>query len=92
MLAVHHYEAPDAIQDIWESAGGQLVYDNNEASPILISKRAHPPNTNLLASERTYLFRLEDQDRCEAVMNPPLFHSSIGSSRQGIARRFGRPA
>jgi len=68
VLAVHFHEAPDAIRTIVEIAGGQLVYQSNETSPIVISKRSHPANTNPLVLKRTCLFRFEDQPGCEAAM------------------------
>ena len=61
VLAVHFHEAPDAVQSIVESAGGELVYQSHETSPIVISKRPHPANTNPLVFKRTALFRFEDQ-------------------------------
>ena len=68
VLAVHHHKAPDAIQGIVESAGGQLAYHSNETSPIVISKRSHPANTNPLVFKQTCLFRFEDQESCGAAM------------------------
>ena len=70
VLAVHLHEAPDAVQDVVESAGGQLVYQSNESSPIVISKRSHPANTNPLVFKRTCLFRFENQESCDAAMQP----------------------
>ncbi len=66
--AVHFHEAPEAIQNIVESAGGQLVYQSHETAPIVISKRFHPANTNPLVFKRTALFRSEDQQGAEAAM------------------------
>ena len=65
---MHFHEAPEVVQSIVESAGGQLVYQSNETSPIVISKRSHPANTNPLVFKRTCLFRFEDQPGCEAAM------------------------
>ena len=70
VLVVHAHEALGGIQNIVESAGGQLVYQSNETSPIVISKRSHPANTNPLVFKRTYLFRFEDQQACEEGMQP----------------------
>jgi uncharacterized protein (DUF1330 family) len=70
VLAVHFHDAPDAVVDIVESAGGQLVYQSTESSPIVISKRSHPANTNPLVFKRTALFRFEDQEGCEVAMQP----------------------
>jgi uncharacterized protein (DUF1330 family) len=70
VLAVHFHEAPDPIQDIVEAAGGQLVYQSHETSPIVITKRSHPTNTNPLVFKRTALFRFEDQRSCETAMLP----------------------
>jgi len=68
VLVVHFHEAPEAIQKVVEKAGGQLVYQSTESSPIVISKRSHPANTNPLVFKRTALFRFEDQRSCEAAM------------------------
>ena len=68
VLAVHFHDAPDAVQSIVESVGGQLVYQSNETSQIVISKRPHPANTNPLVFKRTCLFRFEDQETCRAAM------------------------
>jgi len=70
VLVVHLHEAPEAIQNVVETAGGQLVYQSNETSPIVITKRAHPANTNPLVFKRTCMFRFEDQQSCEAAMQP----------------------
>jgi uncharacterized protein (DUF1330 family) len=68
VLAVHFHEAPDAVQSIVQSLGGQLVYQSEETAPIIISKRSHPANTNPLVFKRTCLFRFDDQQSCEAGM------------------------
>jgi len=65
VLAVHAHEASDAIRGIVESVGGQLVYQSQESSPIVISKRSHPANTNPLVFKRTCLFRFEEQESCD---------------------------
>jgi uncharacterized protein (DUF1330 family) len=70
VLAVHFHEAADAIQDIVEAAGGERVYQSNETSPIVISKRPHPANTNPLVFKRTCLFRFEDRRSCETALQP----------------------
>ena len=67
VLAVHFHEAPDAVQSIVESAGGQLVYQSNETSPIVISKRPHPANTNPLVFKRTACFA----SRTSRAARPP---------------------
>ena len=86
VLAVHFHKAPDAVQDIVESAGGKLVYQSNETSPIVISKRPHPANTNPLVFKRTALFRFEDQASCGAAMQPEVLsqlqHASGDASVQ----------
>ena len=74
VLAVHFHEAPEAIQNIVETAGGQLVYQSHETSPIVISKRSHPANTNPLVFKRTCLFRFEDPQSCEAAMQPGMLN------------------
>jgi len=70
LLVVHFHEAPDAVQTIVEKAGGKQVYQSVETSPIVISKRPHPANTNPLVFKRTAMFRFEDQESCEAAMQP----------------------
>lgn len=74
VLAVHFHEAPHAVHSIVESAGGELVYQSHETSPIVISKRPHPANTNPLVFKRTALFRFEDQAGCEAAIQPGLLN------------------
>lgn len=69
-LVVHFHEAPDAVRRIIEAAGGQLAYQSVETSPIKITKRDHPANTNPLVFKRTAFFRFEDQTSCEAAMEP----------------------
>ena len=68
VLALHFHEAPDAVQSIVQSVGGQLVYQSHETSPIVIAKRSHPANTNPLVFKRTCLFGFDDQESCEAAM------------------------
>jgi uncharacterized protein (DUF1330 family) len=70
VLAVHFHEAPEAIQGIVEVAGGRLVYQSEESSPIVISKRPHPANTNPLVFKRTMLFHFDSQRNAEAAMQP----------------------
>ena len=74
VLVVHFREAPEAIQNVVETAGGQLVYQSNETSPIVITKRSHPANTNPLVFKRTSLFRFDDQQSCEAAMQPAVLN------------------
>ena len=68
VLVVHAHDAPEAIQDVVDTAGGQLVYQSYETAPIVISKRPHPANTNPLVFKRTLLFRFEDRASCEAAI------------------------
>ena len=70
VLVVHSHEAPDALRRIVEAAGGELVYRSVETSPIEISKREHPANTNPLVFKHTALFRFEGQSSCEEAMGP----------------------
>jgi hypothetical protein len=53
-----------------EGAGGQLVYQSHETSPIVLTKRPHPAGTNPLIFKRTCLFRFEDQEQCEDALQP----------------------
>ena len=68
VLAVHFHEAPEAIKNVVEATGGQLVYQSNETSPIIITKRSHPANTNPLMFKRTCLFRFDDEQSCGAAI------------------------
>ena len=74
VLVVHFHEGPEAIQNVVETAGGQLVYQSNETSPIVITKRSHPANTNPLVFKRTCMFRFEDRQSCEAAMQPTVLN------------------
>ena len=69
-LVVHFRESPDAVHRVVEDAGGKLVYQSAETSPIKITKRAHPANTNPLVFPRTALFRFDDQAGCDSAMEP----------------------
>ena len=93
VLAVHFHEAPEAIQNIVETAGGQLVYQSHETSPIVISKRFHPANTNPLVFKRTCLFRFEDQHACEAAMQPGVMNQlreAVGNASVQLYERVPR--
>lgn len=68
VLAVHFHEALAAIVSIVEQAGGRLVYQSEETSPISIAKRPHPANTNPLVFKRTALFGFDDQNACSTAM------------------------
>jgi uncharacterized protein (DUF1330 family) len=70
VLTVHFNDESDAIRRVVETEGGQLVYHSKETSPISITKRPHPANTNPLAFKRTALFRFEDQQSCGETMQP----------------------
>jgi len=93
VLAVHFHEAPDAVQRIVESVGGELVYQSNETSPIVISKRPHPANTNPLVFKRTALFRFEDQQGSEAAVQPDVLNQlreAVGDASVQLYRRLPR--
>lgn len=70
VLVAHFREAPQAVHRLVEAAGGKLVYQSVETSPIKIAKRDHPANTNPLVYERTALFRFDDRESCQAAMQP----------------------
>ena len=70
VLAVHFHEQGDALRNVVETAGAQLVYQSRETSPIAITKRSHPANTNPLVFKRTALFRFDDQEDCREAMQP----------------------
>jgi len=74
ILAVHFHEGLDAIQAIVQTAGGKLVYQSRETSPIVIAKRYHPANTNPLVFKGTSLFRFEDELSCEGAMQPSVLN------------------
>jgi len=93
VLVVHFHEAPEAIQSVVETAGGQLVYQSNETSPIVITKRSHPANTNPLVFKRTCMFRFEDQQGCEAAMQPGVLNQlreAGGEASVQLYRRMPR--
>ncbi|MGB5504583.1 MAG: hypothetical protein WBM75_19475 [Polyangiales bacterium] len=93
VLAVHFHEASDAVQRIVESAGGELVYQSQETSPIVISKRPHPANTNPLVFKRTALFRFEDQQGSEAAVQPDVLNQlreAVGDASVQLYRRVPR--
>jgi len=70
VLVVHFHDGLDAIKSIVQSAGGQLVYRSHETSPIVITKRPHPADTNPLVFKRTCMFRFEDPQSCATAMHP----------------------
>ena len=74
VLAVHFHDGASAIRSIVEAADGQLVYESKETSPISITKRSHPANTNPLVFKRTALFRFEDRASCDEAMQPGLLN------------------
>ena len=74
VLAVHFHRGPDEVQRIVQSAGGELVYQSRETSPIVISKRPHPANTNPLVFKRTCLFRFTDRQGCEGAIQPEVLN------------------
>ena len=74
VLAVHFHEALAAIVSIVEQAGGRLVYQSEETSPISIAKRPHPANTNPLVFKRTALFGFDDQNACNTAMQAGALH------------------
>jgi uncharacterized protein (DUF1330 family) len=93
VLAVHFHEAPDEVVSIVESVGGQLVYQSNETSPIVISKRPHPANTNPLVFKRTALFRFEDQQGSEAAIQSGVLNQlreAVGDASVQLYRRVPR--
>ena len=92
VLAVHFHEAPEVIQEIVETAGGQLVYQSNETSPIVITKRFHPANTNPLMFKRTCLFRFEDQESCAAAMQPGLLNQLWEAGGEASVQLYERVA
>ena len=90
VLVVHAHEAFGGIQNIVESAGGQLVYQSNETSPIVISKRSHPANTNPLVFKRTCLFRFEDQETCRAAMQSEVLNQLEGAAGELSVQLYRR--
>ena len=90
ILAVHFHEASDAVQRIVEAAGGELVYQSHETSPIVISKRPHPANTNPLVFKRTALFRFEDQESCEGAVQAGVLNQLRGVGGDVSAQLYRR--
>jgi len=93
VLAVHFHEAPEAVQEVVEAAGGQLVYQSHETSPIVISKRPHPANTNPLVFKHTCLFRFQDRSSCEAAMEAAVLarlQQSVGEVSVQLYERMPR--
>ena len=93
LLAVHAHQAPEAIKDVVEAAGGQLVYQSYESAPIVISKRPHPANTNPLVFKHTCLFRFEDRSSCEAAMEAAVLarlQQSVGEVSAQLYERMPR--
>ena len=93
LVAVHFHQAPDAVREQVERVGGRLVYSSVETSPISISKRPHPANTNPLVFKRTALFRFEDQTRCEAALTPEVvgeLAAAAGDASVQLYRRVPR--
>lgn len=74
LLAVHFQQSGDALKDVIETAGGRPVYESRETSPISITRRSHPANTNPLIFKHTALFRFEDQASCDEAMQPEVLH------------------
>lgn len=66
VLVVHSQRAPGAVQRIVEASGGQRVYESVETSPIKVTKRSHPADTNPLVFPYTMLFRFESREACHA--------------------------
>jgi len=90
VLVVHFHDAPEVVQRHVESAGGQLVYQSNETSPILISKRSHPANTNPLVFKRTCLFRFGDPQSCEAAMQPGVLDRLRDAAGEVVVQLYQR--
>ncbi len=77
VLAVHHHPGQGvigALQKVIEPTSGRLVYQSAETSPIVITKKQHPANTNPLVYKGTALFRYESQERCEDAITPGILN------------------
>lgn len=90
VLAVHLHSASAVIVEIVQSSGGRLVYESHETSPIVISKRAHPANTNPLVFKRTCLFRFEDQQTVEAAMHARVIDQLRGAAGECSVQLYRR--
>lgn len=93
VLVVHFHEELEAIRGVVEAAGGRLVYQSSETSPISITKRAHPANTNPLVFKRTALFRFESEEDCVAAMQPGVLNQlreAAGDLSVQLYRRAAR--
>ena len=93
LLAVHSHGQADAVREIVSSTGGGLVYQSTETSPIVISKRPHPANTNPLVFKQTSLFRFDDQASCETAMHAKALNrlqEAVGETSVQLYQRVPR--
>jgi hypothetical protein len=93
VLAVHAHDALDVVRGIVEEAGGQLAYQSRETSPIVLTKRYHPANTNPLVFKHTALFRFEDRKSCGAATTTGVLnglHEAAGELSVQLYRRVRR--
>jgi uncharacterized protein (DUF1330 family) len=95
VLVVHFHQSPGAVRGVVEEAGGRFVYESEETSPIQISKRPHPANTNPLVFKRTALFCFEDESSCRSAMTPGVLdqiQEAGGDASIQLYRRVPRKA
>lgn len=75
VLVVHFQQAQDDVHRIVEATRAPQVYESAETSPITLTKRAHPANTNPLVFKRTAMFRFLDRQSCDAEMQPEVLNA-----------------
>ena len=68
VMVLHLHGALEAVRRIVQDAGGSLVYQSAETSPIKITKRDHPANTNPLVFKETAMFRFASLEDYRAAM------------------------
>lgn len=90
LLVVHLDERPDAARRLLESLGGSYVYESVETSPIKITKREHPANTNPLLFKRTMMFRFEDQAACDTALQSGVLNELRGVSGEISVQLYQR--
>ena len=90
VLVLHLGKAPDAARRLVESVGGVRVYESVETSPIRITKREHPANTNPLVFKQTVMFRFEDRAACDAALQPQVLDRLQESSGEVSVQLYQR--
>lgn len=74
VLCVHSNESSAPADDAFRSAGGACVYRSVETSPIKITKRDHPANSNPLVFRHTALIRFDTEDEARDALTPGMLN------------------